>query len=76
MAALKPEREERVESSSPCTTKAKKACLETGLMRWSNGRKDSELGATEKGERCGWCSVAPMATAAMASNERRQERGR
>ena len=58
MAALTLERVERMESSSPCTTKAKKACSETGMTRWSDGRKDSELGATEEGECYGWCSVA------------------
>jgi len=31
------ERVERVESSSPCTTKVKEACSVTEMMRWSGG---------------------------------------
>ena len=76
VAAFTPERDERVESSSACATKAKEACLEMEMMRRCGGQKKSEVGATEKGERYERSSVATMATVALASTERRRERER
>ena len=56
-------REERVESFSPCATKAKKVCSETEMMRRSDGRKESEAAATEEGECYERSSVAAMVMA-------------
>ena len=58
-----------MESSSPCAMKTKKAYSETGTTRRSDGRKESEAGAMEEGERYERCLVAVMATAALASTE-------
>ena len=68
---LTPKKGKMVESSSPCAKIAKEVCSETGMTRRSGGHEESEVGATDKGERHEQSSVAIMA---MASFKRRRER--